>query len=170
MKYIIYLFCIATLSVNAQQNIFDAARHGSVEEVKTLMKTDSNIINQKNENGHTPLILATYKGNNEVALFLVDHVKDINDKSADGTALMAAVVADNKDVVKALLNKKADVNYADNSGVTALLYATMFSNADLVALLINAGADTNAKDVRGHSAHDYAKMTKQDKILQLLNN
>ncbi|MFP3835832.1 ankyrin repeat domain-containing protein, partial [Chryseobacterium sp. SIMBA_028] len=89
------------------KSIFDIARSGSVAEVKDLMKKNPNIINETNEGGFSTLILACYRGNTEVAKFLMDNVKDINYKSQEGTALAGLSVKYNKDLVEYLLNKNA---------------------------------------------------------------
>ena len=170
MKGFIYIFLIFTTSMVAQKDIFDVARNGSLEELKALMKENPNVINARNKNGYTPLILASYKMNNKVALYLIDHVEDINDRAEDGTALMAAVVKGNVDIVRALLKKGADPDVLDKSKVTALLFATMFKNTEIVELLVKANADKSIKDIRGYTALDYAKMIKDEKLLQLLKD
>jgi uncharacterized protein len=45
------------------------------------------------------------------------------------------------DVVRVLLDAKADVNAKDNHGVTALLEASQHGYGDVVRVLKNAGAD-----------------------------
>jgi len=108
MKGLICFFLIFTTSMVAQKDVFEVARNGSLEELKGLMKDNPDIINTKNENGHTPLILSSYNRNNDVALFLINNVKDINAKSSEGSPLMASVVKGNTEIVKALLDKGAN--------------------------------------------------------------
>lgn len=86
MKNIFFIlsFILSFTVMSAQEkakSIFDIARNGTVAEVKELMKQNPDVINQANENGFSPLILACYRGNIEVAKFLIDHVKDVNYKS-----------------------------------------------------------------------------------------
>lgn len=170
MKVLFYFFVIFSTSMAAQKSVFDIARSGSLEELKLLMRENPNAINARNENGYTPLILASYKRNNEVALHLINHVEDINAKADDGTALMAAVVKGNVEIARALLEKGADPNVLDKSKVTALLFATMFKNTEIVELLVKANADKSIKDIRGYTALDYAKMIKDEKLIQLLKD
>jgi ankyrin repeat protein len=170
MKEFICIFLIFTTSMVAQKDIFDVARNGSLEELKGLMKENPDIINSSNENGHTPLILASYKSNNAVALYLIEHVNDINVKADDGNALMAAVVKGNTEIVEALLKKGANPNVKDASNVTALVFATMFKSIDIVELLVNAHADKDIKDIRGYTALDYAKMIKEERLINLLKD
>src|SRR5690606_6107307 len=167
-----FLFLIGSLLLSlvmfSQKNIFDVARSGSIEELKALISINPDTINVINENGYTPLTLAAYSANDAVALYLVDKVKDINGNSKYGTPLAAAVFKGRTDIVKALLNAKANPNIADTNGSTTLHYAIMMNEETIIKLLIEAKADVNAKDNRGKSALDYAEMTKNENIILLL--
>jgi len=159
---------VCSQTLFAQQSVFDIARNGSVEDLKALMKSNPDVINSKNDRGHTPLILASYKGNTDVALFLINNVKDINAMSPDGTALMAAAVFGNAHVIDALIAKKADLEVADSNGNTALLLSMIFRKTDIVEQLYYAGANVHAKDKKGNTALDYAKKMKLEKLISLL--
>jgi uncharacterized protein len=94
--FIFLLSLIFILNLEAQESsVFDIARSGSLLEIKELVKQDSNIINVISEKGYSALTLACYYSNNEVASYLIKHVKDINSKSSYGTPLMAATVKKN---------------------------------------------------------------------------
>jgi ankyrin repeat protein len=160
-----FLMSVMALS---QKNIFDIARSGSVDEVKKLMAINPDTINKINSAGYLPLTLACYRGNEAVAFFLAEHVKDINGGSNYGTALMAAVFQNKEAIVKALLKFHADPNLSDKNGATALQYAVMKRNEPIIKLLIDANADVNAEDNRGNSAMDYGKMTQNKNIIELL--
>ena len=101
-KFFIFLLSlIFILNLEAQESsVFDIARSGSLLEIKELVKHDSNIINVISEKGYSALTLACYYSNNEVASYLIKHVKDINSKSSYGTPLMAATVKKNIYLVK----------------------------------------------------------------------
>ncbi len=163
---IISFFCFQIIF--GQQNIFDVARKGNVEEVKLIMKQNPEAINSVNEEGYSPLILACYRGNFVVAEFLIHNVKDINGSSKMGTPLMAAVVKRNTEIVKLLLENKANPNISDVNGTTALLYAVQFKNYEIVAMLIQAKANPDMKDNRGNSALDYAILSNDDKLIEIL--
>ena len=75
------------------------------------------------------------------------------DKSGD-TPLILAIQQDyNINVIKALLNNKAEVNLKNNSGNTALFYSVAKSsiNEEIVKLLIEIGADINTQNFGGES-------------------
>lgn len=152
----------------SQTNIFDIARTGTVENVKEAMKENPNIINSLNDQGFSPLILASYRGNVAVADFLIKNVKDINGSSPMGTPLMAAVVKGNKEIVQALLKHNADPNLTDSHGTTALIYAVQFKNVDIIKLLLNHKADKSKTDDKGKTAFEYAVFTNDDEIINLL--
>ncbi|MCQ9640079.1 ankyrin repeat domain-containing protein [Chryseobacterium sp. WG14] len=152
------------------KSIFDIARSGTVTEVQELMKQNPDVINQTNENGFSPLILACYRGNVEVAKFLIEHVKDVNYKSDEGTALSGLSVKYNKELVERLLKKNADPNIADTTGYTPLFWAVKFGNKELVELLLKYNADKTKKDSMGMTPFEYALKTDKKDIINLLKN
>lgn len=174
MKNIILVLGIVLSSLLSAQekakSIYDIARSGTVAEVKELMKQNPDIINQINENGFSPLILACYRGNTEVAKYLIDHVKDVNYKSRQGTALSGLSVKYNKDLVTYLLNKNADPNIADETGSTPLFWAVKFGNKELAELLLKNKADKSIKDLQGMTPFEYALQTNNKDIINLLKN
>jgi ankyrin repeat protein len=153
-----------------EKSIFDIARSGTVAEVKELMEQNPEIINQTNESGFSPLILACYRGNTEVAQYLIDHVKDVNYKSREGTALAGLAVKYNRDLVERLLKKNADPNITDETGYTPLFWAVKFGNKELVELLLKYKADKTKKDSMGMTPFEYALKTDHKEIINLLKN
>ena len=164
--YLIFFFINVSIAYS-QDNIFDVCRNGNTEEITKLYKANSNIINEKNNQGYTPLILACYHGNDSIVTFLIDKVDDINGSSEYGTPLMAAVVKGNKKITKLLLEKKAKTNIADANGTTALHYATLFKQTEIAKLLVEAGANYNLKDGNNKSAYDYALINNNKELLTL---
>lgn len=162
-------FSVASAQEKAK-SIFDIARTGTLAEVKDLMKQDPDIINKINENGFSPLILACYRGNTEVAKFLMDHVKDVNYKSQEGTALAGLSVKYNKELTTYLLSKNADPNIADSTGATPLFWAVKFGNKELIELLLKHKADKSRKDSMGMTPFEYALQTNNKEIINLLKN
>ena len=155
---------------NAQTNIFDACRNGSVSDVVSIYTKNPNSINATNEAGYTPLILACYHGKSAIVKFLVDKVDDINGISDYGTPLMAAVVKGNIEIIQMLLARNADTNVADANGTTALHYATLFKQTEIVKMLVKAGAKVDIKDGRGQSPRDYAVLNRNEQILKIFKN
>lgn len=72
------------------------------------------------------------------------------------TALHRAAQFNRLDEVKALLEKGANVNAANNIGITPLHLAAQAGHTELVALLLSHKADIKAKDVFGLTALHFA--------------
>lgn len=149
-------------------DVFDIARKGTVEQAKAILKTNPNAFNVVNNDSYSPLILACYRGNNEVAKLLIENGSDINVKSSMGTPLMAAVVKGNNEIAKLLIDKKADINGADPNGTTALIYAVQFQNKEILTLLVQSKADKTHKDNDGKTAFEHAVFAGNEEIINLL--
>ena len=168
---LLFLLFIFNFSIAQKKlDVFDIARKGTVEQARELLKINPKVLNSLNDDGYSPLILACYRGNNEVVKFLIEKGCDVNETSDMGTPLMAAVVKGNLEAAKLLLHKNANPNNTDKNGTTALMYATSVKNYELVSLLTKANANTELKDNRGNSALDYAILLNDDKLLEILKN
>ena len=164
---LVFLCYLSTLKAQ-ESSIFDIARSGSLNELKSLIKKDLNIINKISKEGYSALTLACYYSNNEIANYLIKHVKDINSKSSYGTPLMAATIKKNSYLTKLLLENNADPNLSDKNNSTALHYSVIFNQEKIIELLMKYKANPNIKDNRGNTAQDYAKIIGNNKIIQLL--
>ncbi len=97
---------------------------------------------------HIPVELIvelTAKDDNNNHRFVLHH---------DSTPLMIACCNDNSQLVKLLLQYKADPNIEDIQGVTALMYGT--GNSTIFKMLLDHGADLNATDVFKYAMMHYA--------------
>jgi len=164
----IICFLFVSQGVNAQIDVYEIARHGCIEDLQDVFNNYPNLINFKNKSGFTPLTIACYSGNLEVATLLAKHVDNINVNSDVGTPLMAAVFKSNIEIAKMLLDLGANVNIADAKGTSALHYSIRFSNVDFIKLLVDYGADINLRDNKGLSPWDYAQIDNNENILELL--
>ncbi|MBZ4041889.1 ankyrin repeat domain-containing protein [Flavobacterium hibisci] len=156
------------ISTAQEKNVFDIARSGTLAEIQNLYKSNPDLINSLNESKTSPLILACYRGNIQVAQFLIENVKDINYNSDMGTALMAATYKNYPELVKLLLERKANPNATDTNGITALSLAVQFKNTELVKLLLAYKADKTIKDNQGKTAFEYAVFSQNEPIINLL--
>ena len=164
-----YLFSISSV-IHAQSEIFAIARNGCAEDLQEVLKHHPEAINARNSSGYSPLTLACYNGNLEVAAILAKQVENININSDSGTPLMAAVFKNDLKMTQMLLDLDADPNIADPNKVTALHYAVQFIRNDLIRLLMSYGADISLKDNKGLSPWDYAIQQDNQSILTLLKN
>lgn len=163
-------FFLNTICSQEKLNVFDIARKGTLDQAKEILKANPKAFNVQNEDGFSPLILACYRGNNEVAKFLIENEIDINSTSGMGTALMAAVVKKNVEIVKLLLEKKANPNIADANGTTALIYSVQFQNIPILELLLKYKSDKLHKDKKEKTAFEYAILEGNQSIINLLKS
>ena len=167
MKYL--LLILAFNFSLAQTDVFDCARTGTAEEMDVFYTTNPKIVDSLNNRGSSPLTLAAYYNNLEVANYLINKVDNINGNSKDGTPLMAAVVKGHVEIAKALIDAGADPNLTDANGATALHYAVMFNNQELATILMDADASAFMKNNVGQSPLDFAKMHNDKTLNTILN-
>lgn len=165
------IFGFSWTSLLAQErSVFDIARSGSLQEIEALYQKNPAEIESIDDRGSTPLLLASYRNNEAVALYLLNHTKNLNHNSGMGTALMAAVMANNSNLVGKFIAKKADLDQVDKGGKSALIYAAFFNRNPIVKLLVDAGANRNIKDIDSRTALDYATFSKNTEAIIYLSN
>lgn len=119
-----------------------AAEHGHVEVVKALLDGGANV-NEVTSNGVTPLICATAcridRGQGEV-------VKELLNRGAScrGWDLSNAAFSGHIEMVKALLDRGADLHQRDQHQSTILHAAVGHRHPEVVKELLERGADPNA--------------------------
>jgi hypothetical protein len=97
-----------------------AALQGSIDEIQKHIKAGSDL-NEKDEYGSSPLIIAVTFGKNEVARALIEAGADMKITNNEGsTPLHIAAFLCRTEIVEALLDNGADKNLRNNSGATAL--------------------------------------------------
>jgi len=166
----IYFIVFSAFSQAQDKNVFDIARKGTLSDIQEIFNQTPDLINSINDNKATPLILACYRNNEAVALYLSDKVSNVNYNSGMGTALMAAIMSGNKVIIEKLISKKADLDQTDTQGKTALIYAAFNNNTEIVQMLLKAGANKKLADTENRTALEYAKFNKNTQLIILLDN
>ena len=169
----VFLLAISLFTITVAQaqdkTVFDVARKGTLSEMQSIYKQNPELLNTVNDNKTTPLILACYRNNEAVALYLLDKVSNINYNSGMGTALMAAIMSGNKVIIEKLITNKAELDQTDTQGKTALIYAAFNNNIEIVQMLLKAGANKKLADNENRTALDYAKFNKNTQLIILLD-
>lgn len=167
-SYLIFLILTINWVFSQNTNCFDVARKGNLSEIKALYEKDRNCVNAIDDRGSSMLILACYRGNKEVAQFLIDSKVDLNYVSPNGTALMACVFKSELELLDELINKKANLDLTDGNGMTALMLAVQFTNVEMVKKLVSAGANKALKCKQDKTAFEYAVFSNDEEIINLL--
>jgi quinoprotein dehydrogenase-associated probable ABC transporter substrate-binding protein len=149
--------------------IMTAAYCDDAEDVKLLAAhgADPNALsNQK----LTALGVAAQYGRDKAALALIEAGADPGRPVGDGgyTPLMLASANDAQDLVRALLQKGADVNARNGGGITALMMATANGRLEMIDLLVKAGANVKAQTDHGDTALSIAREKGDQKIIARL--
>jgi ankyrin repeat protein/L-ascorbate metabolism protein UlaG (beta-lactamase superfamily) len=150
--------------------IHKAAEEGNLVEVKRLLSETPNRLDEKDERGSTPLLIATLNGKKEVVEYLVAQGADIKAVNMRGnTALHLAAYGGSPDLVEYFLAKGFDVNSKSLTGLTPLIYSIMAERPEVVKLLLAKGADiTIADSTYGGSAIHWACNRKNAEIREML--
>lgn len=149
--------------------IIDAAKSGGIAEARAAFLRGESV-NSRDNRGASVLLIAARTDNIAVLRFLLENDANPNlvEKSTGRTALIAASELGNGNMVRLLLERKADVNHQDRQGEASLMKAARIGSADVVKTLINAGADVNATDYAGHSALWHAQDARFPVIAKLI--
>jgi ankyrin repeat protein len=140
------------MDVNAQESdgtsaLHWAAYHNDLAIVERLIRAGAHV-DQADDQGVTPLIVASMGGNGSVVqLLLAAKAKpDARALPTQVTALMYAARSGSEDAVKALLLAGADANTRETAhGQTALMWAAARGHAGAARLLAESGANLRAR-------------------------
>ena len=119
--------------------IIKAAKSGDVATLKSLLSSDSSLLEARDSDGSTPLHCATWKGHQNVVAALLAAGADVNAVNQNGhwgtTPLHAAAHANQAAIAKLLLDHGADTKAKDMEGRTPMFHTT-FHKAKAVAKLL----------------------------------
>lgn len=163
----------------SQADLFAALRAGDTTKFAEILNADSTLLDAKNENGVSAVLLACYMGRKEIRDLLIargarldlheaaaaGHLPRVrklveSDASAaaafspDGFPVMAlAAVFGHEEVARYLHSKGADVNAISRNatGYTALTGAVASNHVSITRWLVENGADVNYRYGKGHS-------------------
>jgi ankyrin repeat protein len=165
--------------------IFELIDAGDADGLRALLRDDPEAAASRDEQGLSPLMRATYRGNREIAALLrpldawdrlvtgeADGLPAPDARSPDGfTPLHLAVFGRNPAAAKALIEAGADldaISSATFAQVTPLGTAAAFGVDDLARLLLHAGADPNATGDHGSTPLHAAATNGNRELVELL--
>jgi ankyrin repeat protein len=160
--------------------LFLASENGDLDSVKALLAAGAKVDaplravdeDMKARDGDTALMACgSPTGKASVVKALLGAGADVNAKAKNGkTSVMQAVAAENLDVLRALLEAKADVTarMPPPEDMDALTIAVGKRRGDIVKLLLDAGADPEVKLDGEVSMLEFATLSEQPEVAALL--
>lgn len=152
-------------------NFHEAIMCGKKSQVMNFLSGNKNLVNMYSSDGFTPLSIAAFFNQTEIAYILLDNNADPNLQASNPSkvnALHSAVARNNYDLCKSLIENGADTNIAQMQGVTPLHSAAHRGNLEIVKLLVTNGASIDSKMDNGNTAIDIAKSDGHEQVVNYL--
>ncbi|MFM9863768.1 MAG: ankyrin repeat domain-containing protein [Micropepsaceae bacterium] len=120
-----------------------AVNERSLEIVKLLIENGARPDDRSKKDEASPLTIAAANGDLEIVTYLLDHKADVDLPGAlRETALIKATRAHHNDIIKLLLERRANADDTDSSGTTAIEIAQRAGWKDTEALFKTKKATT----------------------------
>ena len=129
--------------------LLEAIRADDGEAIEALLKSNPGLVEVRDANGVSPLLLALYQGRREAAGMIYKHKATLD-------IFEAAAVGDVKQIAGRLGEDATRVNAFAKDGFYPLGLAAFFGHSDAVSVLLKAGADPKAiakNDMRVQPLH-----------------
>jgi ankyrin repeat protein len=159
------------LSLKPKLDIFNASAAGLTEPVFEQVDNDPSLLAACSPDGWTPLHLAAFFGQPEVAKGLLNRGAAVDSQSSnamENTPLHAAAAGGNIELVELLLDRGADANARQHGGWTALHSAAQSGNLKIAEILLEHGAAADIRADNNQCPLDLALLNKHEKIAELL--
>lgn len=153
-------------------SLFEASAVGKLDVVAYIINNHPDSVNDFAPDGFTPLGLACYFGQAEIARYLVLKGADVNMPSNNGFhvyPIHSAAAGNYTDIVRLLVNNGAEVNVTQQAGATPLHSAAQNGNTELLILLLEHGASVEIRMEGGKLPADLAKEKGFDEIADILS-
>lgn len=132
----------------ADLDIFEAAAVGKFDVLAHHIFKKPESINNYSDDGFTPLGLAAYFGNEDIAKYLILKGAEVNLPSTNGffiCPLHSAIAGNFTNIAKMLIQSNAQINCVQKAGITPLHVAAENGNIEIIILLLEKGADLNIR-------------------------
>lgn len=159
------------LSQKKPANIYESVIANDFIATKKFLAADKQLLNKHSRDGFTPLGFAAFFSRAQIAEYLINEGADVNIASNNDfkvAPIHSAVAAKSLQITQLLLDKGANPNARQQSGVTPLHSAAHNNSIEIVKILLKAGADKSLKTTDGKNARDFAQEIDAKQIAELL--
>ena len=141
--------------------------HDINDMVTFLINNDVNV-NAKDQDGWDALKLSVSLGEYDLTKLLLENGANPNQLFYDGTTSLMGAATDRMDLVRLLINSRADINIRDNLGNSALIFSIYHNKTDIARYLIEKNADINYRNKDGGSPFVIAARAGNFDVVKLL--
>lgn len=148
-----------------------AAKYGCRRAILYLLEADNNLIDDINNIGHTPLLLALINKHYRAATILLLKGANPNYVIANGFGYMSFLflVADNPKLTKLFVNRGLNLSLKDTENRTLIHLAALWNRSNSLKYLLNHCIDINCIDTRnGNTALHVAAEKNNYKVIEVL--
>jgi len=154
-------------------SFYEAIVCGKMKDVNSYVQNSkTDLVNIHSKDGFTPLSLAAFFNQTEIAKLLVKKGADPNLSATNPSkvnALHSAIAKENYELCEILIEKGANVNAVQVQNVTALHSAVHRGNLELTKLLIENGASIELEMDNGDTAFKIAEREEHKSIMEYLS-
>ncbi|XP_037669179.1 kinase D-interacting substrate of 220 kDa isoform X5 [Choloepus didactylus] len=154
---------------NSMTALIVAVKGGYTQSVKEILKRNPNV-NLTDKDGNTALMIASKEGHTEIVQDLLDAGTYVNipDRKSGDTVLIGAVRGGHVEIVRALLQKYADIDIRGQDNKTALYWAVEKGNATMVRDILQCNPDTEICTKDGETPLIKATKMRNIEVVELL--
>lgn len=161
------------LARNPDLTLHEAAAVGAIDRVRALIRERGRLIDSHSKDGFTPLALAAFFGNTEIAQLLIDQGANVSlaaNNPMKVAPLHASTSGRHLEIVRMLVENGGDVNARQQQGWTPLHGAAQNGDTEIVKLLLAHGADREARSDTGQTPLDLAMTHGHPAVAALLES
>jgi ankyrin repeat protein len=170
LRFLLIFLCLANFTL--AQSVFDIARTGSAKQMEKYLSKHPAHLNLTSEHGATPLLLATYRGNHEVAQVLLEAGADPNQCFKEGAPIYGVIFKGDAKMLELLLKKGVDVNQVcqfEELGYPLHLAINLL-RFEQIKQLLAAGARLDVRDAQGRTIDDLLRLHQNPELNALFTN
>lgn len=171
MSLRILLLCLLLQSNYLAQKVFELARTGSAKQMSKYLAKHPDHLNLLSEQGATPLLLASYRGNYAVAEVLLNAGADPNECFKEGAPIYGVIFKADSLMLDLLIKKGTNINLPcqfDELGYPIHL-AINLQRIEQIKQLIAAGARLDVRDAQGRTIYDLLRLHQNPELNDIFN-
>jgi len=169
---LIWIFIFHFKSILNAQSIHDLARSGTAAQMEKYLRKHPDHLNLSSEHGATPLLLATYRGNHEVAEVLLQAGADPNQCFKEGAPIYGVIFKGDAAMLDLLIKKGVDVNQVcqlEELGYPIHLAINLL-RFEQIKQLLKAGVRLDVRDAQGRTIDDLLRLHQNPELNALFTN